>query len=261
MGKLSWDIHLILKKIYYLTFTQKILKIFLDLFFPLCILKIHKLKEPKIRVGKDNDGGYVIIDGLSYDLLIGCGISNDISFEEEFIELFDVDCYAFDGTINKLPQQNPRIKFIKKNISKRNNKKETNLHELINKANNIFLKMDIEGGEYSWIRSLDYSQLNKLKQIVIEFHAPFLNYRWNCIRKLLKTHYLCHLHANNRCETMSIKNILVPHVFKFTFIRKEDIKYTPFFNNEKIPSRLDMKNDPKKDEIFLEWFPYSDTSK
>lgn len=161
---------------------QKIFQIFLGLFFPLYILRIHKFKELKIRIGRDHDGGYVIIDGLSYDLLIGCGISNDISFEEVFIERFDVDCFAFDGTINKLPGKNPRIRFIKKNISNKNNKKETNLHELINQANDIFLKMDIEGGEYSWISSLSYSQLNKIKQIVIEFHAPFLSYRWNCIR-------------------------------------------------------------------------------
>ena len=38
----------------------------------------------KTRIGKDNDGGYIICDDLSYDLLLSCGIEKDISFEEKF---------------------------------------------------------------------------------------------------------------------------------------------------------------------------------
>lgn len=34
--------------------------------------------------------------------------------------------------------------------------------------------------------------------------------------------------------------------------------YVPFLNNDKIPSNLDMKNDPQKNEIFLQGFPYTD---
>jgi hypothetical protein len=45
----------------------------------------------------------------------------------------------------------------------------------MNKYNNIFLKMDIEGAEYPWLLSLNNDQLNKFKQIVIEFHGITLN--------------------------------------------------------------------------------------
>ena len=54
------------------------------------ILNLMKCDDyKKIRLGKDNDGGYVIYDGLNYDLIIGCGISNDLSFEEDFVKKYN----------------------------------------------------------------------------------------------------------------------------------------------------------------------------
>ena len=41
----------------------------------------------KKRVGKDNDGGYVIVDlPGEYDILISGGISDDISFEQNLLK-------------------------------------------------------------------------------------------------------------------------------------------------------------------------------
>ena len=228
------------------------------LFSKIDLLKVYKLKNTKIRLGKENDGGYVILDGFSYDILIGCGISADISFETQFINKYDVDCYAFDGTVEDLPQPNTRIKFIKKNISKRNSLTETNLRELISKYNNIFLKMDIEGSEYSWINTLKDDDLNRIKQIAIEFHWPFgfFGARWRSIRKLTNTHYLCHIHANNGPGVRKVGKHLIPNVFECTFIRKKDINYIPVLNDEKFPTKLDMKCVAGMDDIILDGFPY-----
>ena len=48
-------------------------------------------------------------------------------------------CIAFDGTINNLPNPNNNIIFIK-NISFNETSHTTNLHNLLEKYNNIFLK-------------------------------------------------------------------------------------------------------------------------
>ena len=40
--------------------------------------------------------------------------------------------------------------------------------------------MDIEGGEYPWLLSIDSNKLNKIKQIVIEFHG-ITNNSWGVI--------------------------------------------------------------------------------
>jgi len=121
------------------------------------VLTVYKSPFNKIRLGKDFDGGYIFADipNITYNILIAGGICNDISFEEDFVNKYsNVKCFAFDGTINNLPKENTNIIFIKKNIGFENNYKETNLHDIIDNNNNIFVKVDIEGGEIPWIKSL-----------------------------------------------------------------------------------------------------------
>ena len=110
----------------------------------------------------------------SYDLFISSGISNDITLETNFLDLYpDIRCYAFDGTISSLPVQHNRITFFKKNLSDCNNDKLTNLHEYIERYNNIFMKIDIEGHEFKIMPTIIKNKLmNKIKQFVIEIHTP-----------------------------------------------------------------------------------------
>lgn len=75
---------------------------------------MYKSPYEKQRLGKSYDGGYIYIKvpNLSYNF---GGISNDISFEKDFLNIFpNVKAHAFDGTINKLPKNNEKITFIKK---------------------------------------------------------------------------------------------------------------------------------------------------
>ena len=81
------------------------------------VLTVFKSPFPKLRLGKDYDGGYVIADvpNVNYTTFLAGGISDDISFEEEFINKYDhVKTFAFDGTIDNLPKENNKITFIKK---------------------------------------------------------------------------------------------------------------------------------------------------
>lgn len=237
-------------------------------------LQIYKTEHQKIRIGDDKDGGYVIIDGFDYDLLLSCGISNDTSFENNFLNIHkNTTCYAFDGTIDNLPSDtNKNVVFIKKNISKDNNEKETNMFEIINNNENIFLKMDIETWEYDWLNIIDEKILNKFKQIVIEFHFPFtysedifkkfsypmdVTSKLECLQKLSKTHYLVHLHGNNNCGTINYENLILPNVFECTYLRK-DLCNKCDLTNEKIPNLLlDKPNIINKPDIELSGYPFT----
>lgn len=236
-------------------------------------LLIYKVPNNLIRVGPKQDGGYVIVDELIYDLFLTCGIANDIRFEESFLDLHSgIDCFAFDGTINTFPKHRNNMIWFNKNIGHVNNGKITNLKEYMKDNSNIFLKMDIEGSEFNWIDCMTEDELNKFSQIVMEIHWPFDIYRSDMLKKLTKTHYAIHIHSNNYCSrdipkhlpsgrsydgTIKINNkilpsIILPEVFEITYVRKN------LFNDSLItkidfngPTPLDFPNNPYAPEISL----------
>jgi hypothetical protein len=108
--------------------------------------------------------------------------------------------------------------------------------------------MDIEGGEYSWLLQDDI-QLNKFKQIVIEFHGInddgwgyIQNDKMKCLEKLSKTHYIVHAHGNN-CDKL-VDNI--PDVLELTYVNKNYFDSIPELNTQIFPiENLDFPNNDK----------------
>lgn len=88
-------------------------------YFPNHLLEVFQSPFPKKRIGQEGDGGYVIIElppnQNNYDLLLGCGIADDLSFEYQLLELHpNLQAHVFDGSISKLPNKyddHPRITF------------------------------------------------------------------------------------------------------------------------------------------------------
>lgn len=221
----------------------------------LCNLRIYKPNFEKVRLGRNFDGGYVICKMNNYDCFISGGIGGDVSFEKAFLENYpDLTCYAFDGTVNF--SSKPNFIFNKKNIGQNESNHETNLHDFLNKYKNIFIKMDIEGGEHTWINSVSDSQLQNIKQIVVEIHQLYDEKKWNILSRLAKTHWLVHLHGNNCGNNVTIKvdNIVVPKTIECTYIRKSEGPLQ--LNNLNILTNIDMRNDPHNPEIKLKGYPY-----
>jgi hypothetical protein len=222
------------------------------------VLTVFKSPFEKKRLGKNYDGGYIIaeIPNIKYTILLAGGIENDISFEEDFVNKYPIDnAYAFDGTINKLPKENSKIIFIKKNIGFNNDDKNTNLHDIIDANESIFVKMDIEGGEIPWIKSLSDKQMDKFEQIVMEFHSPFSNAEIDVFDKINKNHYLIHFHGNNCCGVRNHNGVMIPNVFECTYLHKKYFADIPELNKELIPGNLDMKN-TGNNEIYINYPPF-----
>jgi hypothetical protein len=223
--------------------------------------------DKKLRLGAEYDGGYVIAELDNYDCYISAGVEYEESFSRDFINKYAMDknnSYAFDGTINNYPHQyvnTDKIIFIKKNIGPVNNDNSTNLSDLINKYDNIFLKIDIEGGEYAWLYCLDENDLAKFKQIVIEFHG-INDDSWNCyyagkvkcLEKLAKTHYIVHAHGNNYSSTCN----QIPNVMELTYVNKKYFNgILPTLNEMKLPIKhIDFPNRPNVADHDLNFYPF-----
>ena len=238
-------------------------------------LKVYNF-DNKIRLGVNNDGGYVFgnINSLElqeflhpigvYDCYISAGVSNEESFSRDFIEMYGMNkdnCFAFDGTIVDYPYNyTNKITFFKKNINNFNDDNNSNLSFLTEKYNNIFLKMDIEGGEYPWILSIDENTLSNFKQIVIEFHGInddswgcINNDKIKCLKKLSKTHYLIHAHGNNYSNVTNG----IPDVIELSYINKNYITDIPILNSKSLPiDNLDYPNNSNLKDFNLNFYPF-----
>jgi len=228
------------------------------------LLKVYNF-DNKIRLGSKNDGGYVIGDtDNNYDCYISAGVSNEESFSRDFINKYNMNkenSFAFDGTINDYPwHYTKNITYIKKNIGNINNDKITNLHDILNKYKNIFVKMDIEGGEYSWLLSLNDDHLNNIAQITIELHGIYSNgwgSTWEdkikCFEKLNNKFYLIHIHANNYSL-----NKRYPDVIEFTYINKKNFLEEPLLNDKQnLLDNLDFPNNTIYADINIDFYPFS----
>lgn len=199
----------------------------------------------------------VELPNVNYDTFLAGGISTDISFEEHFLEKYgSMKCFAFDGTISTLPKQHDGITFVRKNIGDTNTDNITNLHDIIESSERVFVKMDIEGGEIAWIHSLSEEHLNKMEQIVIEFHFPFSEKENAVFIKLNETHILVHFHGNNCCGVRTHENVVIPNVFECTYVHKRHFTDALELNTDSIPGCLDMRNVYNNAEISINHPPF-----
>jgi len=227
--------------------------------------------HPIERIGKNNDGGYVVCNlPGEYDLFISGGVSDDISFEQHFLNKHsNLKCYAFDGTIHSLPVSDTRITFVKKNLGKET-AETTNLKSYMDGFNDIFMKIDIEGHEFRLFPELE-SHMTKIKQLVVEIHSPGdiklhptyfkglhdidHQFMFSMFSMINKTHTLVHVHANNGCESHVYDGIELPNVFECTFIRNEYVTEKNA-NKTPLPLTIDMCNIPSKRDYSINSFPF-----
>ena len=238
-----------------------------------------KTAKDLIRIGRDNDGGYLISKkDIKYsDILISLGINSDWSYEEDFLKYKKVPILAFDGTINSkkffkdivktiFRFDNPKlfinavktyisylrffrnsIRHFQINVSSQTKEisKYITLEEVFafTDKNNVFLKIDIEGFEYRILDSILENQ-NRLSGLAIEFHDFDLHLdKIESFIKQLSLH-LVHIHANNWGIILE-KNQL-PEGLEMTFSSNAEQEEKSI-----LPHPLDMPNNPSKEEIIL----------
>jgi hypothetical protein len=210
----------------------------------------------KQRIGSKYDGGYVICLDIDnkYDIILSGGAGNNISFEEELISILDQNCVIYDHSVDIQNINSTKLVHTKTRLNKDNQ----DFFNLINAHNNIFLKLDIEDGEYELLEYLSQEQIQRFKQIVIEIHNPYSSSRFDLIKKLFISHKLIHLHANNCGGIINVFGIDMPKVVELTLIRNDTIPHnailTPNICN--LPTNIDFPNSRFRPDIQLTHYPF-----
>lgn len=238
---------------------------------------LFKSAEDLTRIGRKNDGGYLVSksDIRKSEILISLGIFDDISFEKQFIKNKDIDLIAYDGSLNiKFWLKRVLVEFFKnpfnlyalkiflsfKNFFKGKRKlikkfvglntideNYCTLSSIIDNLDhkNIFLKIDIEGYEY---RILDTLILNQdiICGLVIEFHDCDIHLEK--IENFIKNFKLklVHIHGNNFTPIRSSDKL--PLTLELTFS-----KYCNQNDTFSLPHKEDMPNNKLKPEFELKF--------
>ena len=127
------------------------------------------------------------------------------------------------------------------------------LIEIINNRlsvkNNIFLKIDIEGSEYSILKDI-INLKNKLQGIVIEFHdvSKNIDIISKFIEELKSDLYLVHIHGNNYSVKELNRN---PEAIELTFSKK-NLHINNKTNDKLYPiANLDYPNSKRSPDVKL----------
>ena len=229
-----------------------------------------KQAKDLVRVGRDYDGGYLVSESdiKQSELLIGLGICDDWSFEEDFLSRKNVSIYAYDASVSEIYFFKQLIKsliridnlkifvnWIKVIIKYKKFFSQTNVHhiqkfvglnseseehctflDVLNKTDSkkIFLKIDIEGSEYRFLNDIIDNE-DRITGMVIELHDCDVHLKE--IERFVNQFKLnlVHVHANNYSPIRSDDDL--PIVLELTFSR-----YAEFSIDYKLPHELDMPN-------------------
>ncbi len=188
-----------------------------------------------IRVGRHNDGGYVMVDNFpnSGGVAYSFGIKRDVSWDADMAAR-GYEIFMYDPTIDALPATNPKFHFFKQGIAGTDNPKRllNTLEHFVganghNDCDNMILKMDVEGAEWSFLATVSSETLSRFDQMVFEFHdliatkdQSVMNATLACISKINRTHSLVHVHANNNGIFIILDDkILMPNVLELTYVK------------------------------------------
>lgn len=222
----------------------------------------------KVRLGRPNDGGYVMLDLFNgIEAAYSIGINDDVSWDQAIVSR-GIPVFQYDHTIENVPEQHPLMLWRKLGLHGEGHAAgdlitlaralEQNGHA---NARNLILKCDIEGFEWYVFETVSGALLNRFQQIVMEVHAfdyfaqaGVADRIMRSVANLSETHNLVHVHANNYALWTVVGGVPVPSVFEVTFARKDLGAFQP--SHEIFPTALDMPCDPTKADYYLGRFSY-----
>ena len=213
-----------------------------------------------IRVGGPTDGGYVMAKPLTASGALSIGVGADVSWDQE-IAARGTPVAMFDPTIRKPPAPVPNSTFHRIGIGSTETHHLRPLDKLVSLAgwagrDDLLLKMDVEGAEWSAMTQAGAVSLEMFTQIVIELHglggirdertaATVLG----VVELLCACHVPIHVHANNYDELVRFGGWWFPGAIEVSFIRRDLLSHAKPASD--LRTDLDAPCDSRVTEIDL----------
>jgi hypothetical protein len=224
------------------------------------------LDSPRIRIGRNFDGGYVMADRFEgVQAAYSLGINDDVSWDFD-IAARGIDVFQYDHTIEKLPFEHPRFHWSRKGIGHVGGGDLARLEDLI-EANghfgfdNMILKCDIEGAEWLSFVFTPNPVLRRFSQIVLEIHnlgklsdPNFAHTARQFALNLTASHRVINVHGNNYSGFDIVGGIPLPTTLELTLVRKDMGAFVP--STRTFPSAEDMPCNPYSADLHLGTFVF-----
>lgn len=214
------------------------------------------------RVGKEDDGGYVMAlkeeNYSSEKIAYSIGICDDVSWDLEIAKA-GYQIYQYDHTIKKLPCNHESFHWKKIGLTGGTETKELKRLKTVlaenghDKMKGGLLKIDVEGYEWEIFAECEEKILKQFDQIVMELHNFHDLKNRPTITKALKninnTHQVIYVHCNNMSPVAYCGDIIMPNCLEVIYVKKDKfkLKECEFIS----PTSLDRPNLARIPEIKL----------
>jgi hypothetical protein len=192
--------------------------------------------HPLVRIGPKADGGYLVPDDLDgIEACFSPGVGRTFAFESDLLAR-GIPSHLADASVPKPPGLPAGLTFDPLFLSCRSGEQLVTLREWMSQhrpdsRGDFLLQMDIEGGEYTVLPSLDRETLARFRIVIVEFHRlplladPFLfRILSPAFEVLLEQFVPVHLHPNNVRPSRRVGDLEIPWTMEFTFLRRDRVR-------------------------------------
>jgi len=228
------------------------------------LLKPQNVFQNKLRLGPQEDGGYVssefVLDNCS--ALFTYGVGHDTRYEEDFVKKYNKPVYLFDHTLGHGSWERDLMKFTPEGLGTTENCAHVYEHyQRFNITEPILLKVDVEGYEYEYFDIADIQKISDLAMgLLLEVHwidgtsqrEGFIN----IMNKLSPYFVLNHVHSNVWGGQWEYGGLTVPKVLELSFVNRRYIQNSEPDTQDYPIDGLDFSNNPNVEDFKLEFLKH-----
>jgi hypothetical protein len=203
------------------------------------------------RVGKHNDGGYLMCGNLLGNVrsAYSYGVAGEDSWGCEIskrarVAVHQYDCFDPTRPVCEGGQQDFHDECVGPKAETIDGRSYDSVANQIQKSGDagktLVVKMDVEGAELDSLGLMPDDLLDRFDQLVMELHAADERYL-RFVRKLKRTFVPVHLHFNNSRCTTQFKPFPSP-VYEVSFVNKRLAQIDPNAPRPALPRPLDEQN-------------------